>query len=228
MADVTKFLSGMEAFQQQHFGENRELATSLVKGQKPQALLIGCCDSRVDPALLMDCDLGDLFILRNIANLVPPYLKNDDYHGVSSSLEYAVCYLEVSDIIILGHSECGGIEALMATANGEEAGEFIGKWVNIAASARDKVLQEMPDESPARKARACEREAVLVSLKNLMTFPWVKERVSKGQLSLHGWYYNISTGQLKYYNQLTGEFEILVKRYAPGKPQAKEGPQIKK
>ena len=199
MADVTKFLSGMEAFQQQHFGENRELATSLVKGQKPQALLIGCCDSRVDPALLMDCDLGDLFILRNIANLVPPYLKNDDYHGVSSSLEYAVCYLEVSDIIILGHSECGGIEALMATANGEEAGEFIGKWVNIAASARDKVLQEMPDESPARKARACEREAVLVSLKNLMTFPFVAKAVEEGELSLHGLWTDIGEGSLEYY-----------------------------
>ena len=223
MADVTKFLDGIENFQQQYFGENRDLATSLIKGQKPQALLIGCCDSRVDPAVLMDCDLGDLFILRNIANLVPPYLKNDDYHGVSSSLEYAVCSLEVSDIIILGHSECGGIEALMGTANGEEAGEFIGKWVSIAASARDKVLQTMPDAAPEKQAQVCEREAILVSLKNLMTFPWIKERVSKGQLSLHGWYYNISTGQLKYYNQLTGEFEILVKRYSPGKPQTEEG-----
>ena len=223
MADVTKFLSGMKAFQQQHFGKNPELVKTLSGGQTPQALLIGCCDSRVDPALLMDCDLGDLFILRNIANLVPPYLKNDDYHGVSSSLEYAVCYLEVSDIIILGHSECGGIGALMASAEGEDEGEFIGKWVNIAASARDKVLQEMPDESPEKQTRACEREAVLVSLKNLMTFPWVKERVSTGQLSLHGWYYNISTGQLKYYNQLTGEFEILVKRYSPGQPHTEEG-----
>ncbi|MDX2481545.1 MAG: carbonic anhydrase [Desulfuromusa sp.] len=219
MADVTKFLTGIETFQQQHFGENSELANTLVDGQKPQALLIGCCDSRVDPALLMDCSLGDLFILRNIANLVPPYLKNDDYHGVSSSLEYAVCYLEVSDIIVLGHSKCGGIGALMASANGTEAGEFIGKWVNIAASARDKVLQEMADDSPEKQARACEREAVLISLNNLMTFPWVKERVSKGQLSLHGWYYNIETGQLKYYNQLSGKFEILVKRYSPKRQQ---------
>lgn len=222
MADVTKFLDGIENFQQQHFGENHDFATSLVRGQKPQALLIGCCDSRVDPAVLMDCDLGDLFILRNIANLVPPYLKNEDSHGVNSCLEYAVCYLEVSDIIILGHSECGGIKALMGTANGEEAGEFIGKWVSIAASARDKVLQLMPDAPLAKQSQACEKEAILVSLKNLMTFPWLKERVSKGQLSLHGWYYNISTGQLKYYNQLTGEFEILVKRYSPRKLHAEE------
>ena len=98
MADVTKFLAGIANFQQQHFGENPELASSLASGQKPQALLIGCCDSRVDPALLTDSAPGDLFILRNIANLVPPYQKNDDYHGVSSTIEYAVCILEV-----LGH-----------------------------------------------------------------------------------------------------------------------------
>ena len=158
---------------------------------------------------------GDLFILRNIANLVPPYIVNDDYHGVSSSIEYAVCYLDVSDIIVLGHSGCGGINALMESASGKQAGEFIGKWVSIAASARDKVLRELPDEPADRQARACEKEAILVSLKNLLTFPWVKERVAQGRLSLHGWYYNIGTGQLKYYNQLTGEFEVLVERYNP-------------
>ncbi len=215
MADVTKFLTGIRTFQQQHFGENPELATTLAEGQKPQALLIGCCDSRVDPALVTDSSQGDLFILRNIANLVPPYLKNDDYHGVSSSIEYAVCHLEVSDIIVFGHSNCGGIGALMDSAQGEPAGEFIGNWVSIAASARDKVLREMPNESAEKQARACEKESILVSLRNLMTFPWVKERVSKGQLSLHGWYYNMGTGQLRYYNQLTREFEVLVKHYSP-------------
>lgn len=214
MADVTKFISGIENFQQQHFGENSELAASLKCGQKPQALMIGCCDSRVDPALLTDSAPGDLFILRNIANLVPPYKKNDDYHGVSSSIEYAVCYLDVSDIIVMGHSHCGGIGALMQSVNGEEEGEFIGKWVNIAASARDKVITEMADKSVAEQARACEKEAILVSLRNLMTFPWVKERVSRGKLSLHGWYYNIGTGQLKYYNPHIGAFEVLVERYA--------------
>lgn len=215
MADVTKFISGIANFQQQHFGENSELATNLLAGQKPQALLIGCCDSRVDPALLTDSAPGDLFILRNIANLVPPYQKNDDYHGVSSSIEYAVCYLNVSDIIVMGHSHCGGIAALMQSAQGEKEGEFIGTWVNIAASARDKVIREMADSSAEKQARACEKEAILVSLKNLMTFPWVRERVGKGQLSLHGWYYNIGTGQLKYYDQLTNTFDVLVERYSP-------------
>ena len=158
MADVTKFLSGIANFQQEHFGDNPELAKNLLTGQKPQALLIGCCDSRVDPALLTDSAPGDLFILRNIANLVPPYTKSDDFHGVSSSIEYAVCFLEVSDIIILGHSNCGGIGALMDSAAGEEAGEFIGKWVSIAASARDKVMTEMSDLPEDKKARACESD----------------------------------------------------------------------
>lgn len=224
MADVTKFITGIANFQQQHFGENPELANTLLSGQKPQALLIGCCDSRVDPALLTDSAPGDLFILRNIANLVPPYTKSDDYHGVSSSIEYAVCFLKVSDIIILGHSNCGGIDALMDSADGEEAGEFIGKWVNIAASARDKVLADMADEPREKQARCCEKEAILVSLKNLMTFPWVKERVAKGQLCLHGWYYNMGTGQLRYYNQLTGEYEILVERYSPRKNKISANP----
>ena len=215
MSDVTKFINGIESFQQQHFGENPELASTLISGQKPQALLIGCCDSRVDPALLTDCAQGDLFILRNIANLVPPYLKSEQYHGVSSSIEYAVCFLEVSDIIIMGHSNCGGIGALMNSVNGEETGEFVGKWVSIASSARDKVTAEMADESAEKQSRACEKEAILVSLRNLMTFPWVRERVANGKLSLHGWYYNMGTGQLRYYNQITGEFEVLVKKYAP-------------
>ncbi len=215
MADVTRFINGIINFQQQHFGENAELASTLLAGQKPQALLIGCCDSRVDPALMTDCAPGDLFILRNIANLVPPYLKNDDYHGVSSSIEYAVCVLEVSDIIVLGHSGCGGIAALMDSADGSETGEFIGKWVNIAAAARDKVLKTMPHESMEKKTRACEQEAILVSLKNLMTFPWVRDRVAQGRLSLHGWYFDIGNGRLKYYNQVTGEYDVLVDRYAP-------------
>lgn len=214
MADVSKFLAGIANFQQQHFGDNPERANDLMAGQKPQALLIGCCDSRVDPALLTDSSPGDLFILRNIANLVPPYCKSTEYHGVSSSIEYAVLFLNVTDIIILGHSGCGGIAALMESAKGEKAGEFIGNWVNIAASARDKVIAELTNEPPEKQARACEKEAILVSLKNLMSFPFVKERVARGQLSLHGWYYNMGTGQLRHYNQLSGEYEVLVKRYA--------------
>ncbi len=213
MSDITKFIQGISRFQQQHFGNNPDLASELKDGQRPKALLIGCSDSRVDPALLTDCAPGDLFMVRNVANLVPPYETTHGYHGVSSALEYAVCFLEVSNIIVMGHSGCGGIGGLMETAAGKDVGEFIGKWVSIAAPARDKVLEKYPDKSPEEQLRACEKEAILVSLGNLVTFPWIKERVAKGLLALHGWYYNIGTGQLKYYNQFSGEFEILVEPF---------------
>lgn len=223
MSDISNFIEGIARFQENHFGENPKLAAELKVGQHPQALLIGCCDSRVDPALLTDCAPGDLFIIRNVANLVPPYKSSTDHHGVSSALEYAVCFLEVDDIIILGHSGCGGIRGLMETAKGKEVGEFIGNWVNIAAPARDKVLSELADASAEKQLHVCEKEAILVSMNNLMSFPWVKERVARGQLTLHGWYYNISTGQLKYYNQLSGTFEVLVERYSPHLLNAREG-----
>lgn len=223
MTDITRLLTGIKKFQQHYFGDNPKLANTLIAGQNPQVLMIGCCDSRVDPALLTACAQGDLFVLRNIANLVPPYLKNDDYHGVTSSIEYAVCHLKVSDIIVLGHYDCGGIAALLESANNNETGEFIGKWISIANPARDKVLREMPDEPREKQARACEKESILISLKNLMTFPWIRDRVSKGQLTIHGWYYNISTGQLRCYNQAKEEFEIIVKRYAPNLSGSSEG-----
>ncbi|MFO7765165.1 MAG: carbonic anhydrase [Pelovirga sp.] len=213
MADVNRFLEGVSIFQKQHFGKNSELATALTSGQKPQALLIGCCDSRVDPALLMTCAPGDLFVLRNIANLVPPFTKNDDYHGVSSSIEYAVCFLKVSDIIVLGHSQCGGINALMSSAKGELFGDFIGKWVSIAEPARDKVLDEYSQSSIEEQLCACEKESILVSLSNLAGFPWVAERVKLGTLELHGWYYDIRSGQLSGYNRAKDDFEVMVEGY---------------
>ncbi len=213
MADITKLIKGIKRFQKQHFGANPELANALKDGQKPKTLLIGCSDSRVDPALLTGCAPGDLFMIRNVANLVPPYEKSHGYHGISSALEYAVCFLEVENIIILGHSGCGGIAGLMETAKGKEVGEFIGKWVSIVAPARDKVLKEMTDKSPDEQAHACEKEAILVSLNNLLTFPWIKERSASGKLTLHGWYYNIGTGELKSYNHSSETFEILVDQY---------------
>ncbi len=213
MSDISKLFSGIARFQQLHYGENPELADRLKSGQRPNALLIGCSDSRVDPALLTDCAPGDLFMVRNVANLVPPYEQGLGYHGVSSALEYAVCFLDVKHIIVMGHSGCGGIGGLMGATQGKELGEFIGKWVNIAAPARDKVLKELAGKSLEEQTRACEKEAILVSLQNLLTFPWIEERVKEGELTLHGWYYNIASGQLKYYNALTDKFEVQVASY---------------
>ncbi len=215
MSKVEQFIEGFRRFQQQLYGDNIRLAGKLKRGQHPQALVVACCDSRVDPALLTDCAPGDIFTVRNIANLVPPYESDDALHGVSASLEYAVCNLEVRDIIILGHSSCGGIEGLLSAAEGEMVGEFIGRWVDIAAPARERALSRIACGEKEELSCLCEQEAVLTSLANLQTFPWLKARVDAGELHLHGWYFHIETGRLLGYRTASNSFEVLVDGYKP-------------
>ncbi len=215
MGNIDPFVEGFKRFQRQLYGDNERLAAKLKKGQNPQTLIIGCCDSRVDPALLMDCAPGDIFTVRNVANLVPPYESDDAFHGVSAALEYAVCTLKVKDIIILGHSSCGGIEGLLSATEGEMVGEFIGRWVDIASAARERALQRIASGSQEELSCLCEQEAVLTSLANLHTFPWLKQRVDAGELHLHGWYFHIETGRLFGYCTEKGRFEVLVDGYTP-------------
>jgi carbonic anhydrase len=157
--------------------------------------------------MLTSADPGDLFVVRNVANLVPPYIHGATAPGIRSAIEFAVRSLNVEHIIVLGHSGCGGIQALM---NGEgiieKQYEFIGAWVSIAKEARDQVLRDMPKASPEIQAGACERAAILLSLKNLRSFPWVRERMEKGTLSLHGWHFDMNTGVLSGHAPDTGEF----------------------
>jgi len=208
MTDISKFISGFKRFQTNYFGRDKELFGELKQGQNPSALVIACSDSRVDPAILTDCQPGDLFVVRNVANLVPPYEKGAGLHGVSTALEFSVRSLGVEHIIVLGHRQCGGIKALMEDRP-EVKGEFIGNWMNIAARAKERVLNEMPDASSDEKVCACETASILVSLENLLTFPWVKERVQQGSLMLHGWYFDIEKGSMVAYNPFTSEFEPL-------------------
>lgn len=172
-------------------------------------LLIGCSDSRVDPALLTGCAPGELFVIRNVANLVPPCEQDTRHHGISAALEYAVCHLDVEHVIILGHSGCGGINALMHGINNGRSAQFIGPWVSIAERARDRIRSELAGKEPEKQNRACEQAAILISLENLLTFPWVRERVEAGTLLLHGWYFDISTGQLLSYVPERAAFEPL-------------------
>lgn len=220
MHEINKFISGFRRFQESYFCEDDRLFSSLKKGQTPGTLVIACSDSRVDPAILMDCQPGDLFVVRNVANLVPPYEPDAGYHGVSAALEFAVRHLRVEHVIVMGHSQCGGVNALMrgvadpssTSASSDESGEFIGKWVRIAAPARERVLQELPTSSHDKQCRACEQAAVLVSLENLLTFPWVLERVEAGDLLLHGWYFDLAKGELLHYLPQSSCFEPLVPR----------------
>jgi carbonic anhydrase len=200
--DVEVFLAGFRRFQARFFGGDRELYEELRHGQRPHALVIACCDSRVDPAHLLDARPGDLFVVRNVANLVPPYESDGATHGVSAALEFAVRSLGVAHICVLGHGQCGGVRALLEGAQGE----FLPRWVAIAQEARDEVLARLPGKSLEMQARACEQASLLLSLRNLLTFPWVAERVEAGTLALHGWYFDLERGRLLGYDAATGRF----------------------
>ena len=191
-------IAGYRDFRGQVWPHRRALFRELARdGQKPSALVIACCDSRVDPGMIFDAGPGELFVVRNVANLVPPYAPDDAYHGTSAAIEFGVLALQVPDLIVLGHAMCGGIRHLL---QGDPAPtDFVGPWMQIARAARDRVLACTAEADPASEATrtACENEAVRLSLDNLRTFPWIAEREAAGTLRLHGATFDIRTGLLQ-------------------------------
>ena len=173
----------------------------LSRGQEPDVLVIACSDSRVDPALVFGARPGDLFVVRVVANLVPPQQPGDAItHGVMAAVEYGVKALGVSHVVVCGHSHCGGIKAAIDVARGQEAPpfEYLGPWVALADAACRDVLAEGSgdDRSDAELAAAAERRSVLKSVGNLRSYAWIRERVERGELALHGWWFDIDTGNL--------------------------------
>lgn len=217
MADIATFLAGFERFQEKYFAGDDSVFARLRQGQNPRTLVISCCDSRADPGMLMGAGPGDIFVVRNVANLVPPYRNGAEMPGIRADIEFAVKGLNVEQIIILGHSGCGGIRALM-DGEGVTASnyEFIGAWVSIAQAAREQVLRDLAGEPDAVQARACERAAIALSLENLMSFPWIRERVETGTLALHGWYFDIDAGELLAFSNETSSFAPLVAKPVAG------------
>lgn len=210
MNSPQQLIQGFRRFRERHFTRDDALYRQLVEqGQTPKILVVACCDARVDPAIVLDCAPGDLFVIRNVANLVPPSENLGGHHGTSAALEFGVRNLGVKHIIVLGHAHCGGIRALMESAGGSDQYSFIGDWVRLVESARAGVEQDMPEASKEVRLRNCEQRAILVSLDNLMTFSWVRERVENGVLKLHGWYFDIERGQLLSHDATTGEFVPL-------------------
>jgi carbonic anhydrase len=161
-------------------------------GQQPRALIIACSDSRTDPQMVFNARPGELFVVRNVANIVPPYGPDDHPHGVSSAIEFAVRSLKVREIVVLGHAMCGGIQALLNGAP-REVSDFVGQWVSIAEPARELALKAPPE----LQQRVCELEAVRLSLANLLTFPWIKDAVEAGHITLHGCFFDIRSGVLE-------------------------------
>ncbi|MHA7841636.1 MAG: carbonic anhydrase [Gammaproteobacteria bacterium] len=194
-----------KAFKHEHFKVNQTFKPLVEHGQQPKVLVIACSDSRVDPALLLGCELGELFVVRNVANLVPPYKQDPRHHGTSAALEFAVMGLVVTDIIVLGHSHCGGIRALMGAAS-SKGSDFITTWMSIAEPAKAHVLAHYGNCSAEEQAHRCEKGSLAISLNNLMSFPWIKKRVIDQQLSLHGWFFNLETGEIEAYNEEKKDF----------------------
>jgi carbonic anhydrase len=209
MDDIQRFLTGFRVFQKDYFGPQSDHFEPLKHGQSPKTMIIGCSDSRVDPALLTNSAPGDIFMVRNVANLVPPFESDGGQHGVSAALEFAVTILEVEHIIVLGHSQCGGINALMNGNCEARGGSFISRWMSIAAPARDRIRTELAEKDAAHQQRAAEQAAILLSIENLHSFPFIDERITQGSLSLHGWYFDLREGELLEYRADDGAFKKL-------------------
>ncbi|MEZ5819744.1 MAG: carbonic anhydrase [Bradyrhizobium sp.] len=180
----------------------RELS---VRGQSPEVMVIGCCDSRVSPEVIFDAGPGELFVVRNIANLVPVYAPDGGAHGVSAALEFAVQVLRVKHIVVLGHAQCGGIRAFIDKIEPLSPGDFIGRWMSMFIKPGETVEQR-PHETMLDFATRIEKAAVFRSLENLMTFPCVRILVERGKLQLHGAYFGVAEGSLFVLDQEAREF----------------------
>jgi len=190
---MQNLLAGYRRFRAHGWPEKRaEFETLADKGQAPKAMVVACIDSRVDPAMIFDARPGEMLTVRNVANLVPPYGPDATFHGTSAALEFGVQVLEVQHVIVLGHGLCGGVKALLEGAP-MHAKEFIVPWMSLARPACELAMR---DSSSNNVQRRCEFEVVKVSLANLMTFPWVAERVAAGKLQLHGAWFDVRFGEL--------------------------------
>jgi carbonic anhydrase len=198
------FASGRLQSEQDRY---RELAEH---GQTPEIMVIGCCDSRVSPEVIFDARPGELFVVRNVANLVPPYETDGKYHGVSAALEFGVGVLKVKHIVILGHAHCGGIRAYAEDAEPISPGDFIGRWMSLMAPAAEKVGAR-GSMSRADYLERMEKASIVNTLDNLMTFPRLSKLIERGAVTLHGAYFGVAKGELSVLDRATGEFRPVEK-----------------
>ncbi|MDQ3482530.1 MAG: carbonic anhydrase [Pseudomonadota bacterium] len=208
MGRFTRLIEGYRRFRQEQWPKERGRWSELAEGQSPATMVIACSDSRVDPAEIFDTRPGEIFVVRNVANLAPPYETSRGYHGVSAALEFAVTQLEVEEVLVLGHGSCGGCNAaLTGRFDGASPGEghFIADWVSMLHPARDRVRERHP-ELGSKAVLEMEWEAVKLSLANLRTFPWVVERETAGSLKLHGAHFSIAEGRLYVLDEAEGCF----------------------
>jgi len=202
---MDRLLCGYRRFRRDRWPERRRQFEALADtGQRPRALVVSCADSRVDPGMIFDADPGELFVVRNVANLVPPCSPDGAYHGTSAALEFGVRILNVPDILVMGHALCGGVRALLDGAPAEAA-DFIAPWIGLAAPARDRARART---DLADQQLCCEQETIRLSLENLLTFPWIESRRAAGTLRLSGAHFDIRSGELSLLGE-DGKFVIV-------------------
>ncbi|MEQ1888884.1 MAG: carbonic anhydrase [Alphaproteobacteria bacterium] len=197
---------GYRQFKDAHLAEQAALYRRLAEGQTPRVMMIACADSRVDPATIFSAGPGELFVVRNVANLVPPYEENGGYHGTSAAIEFAVENLGVQDIVIMGHGQCGGIAASLSS---RPVGKFIAPWVDMISQTRDAVLADNPGADTAALQQALELAAIGHSLQNLTGFPFVRGAIHDGRVRLHGAWFAIASGELRWMSQ-GNQFEKIL------------------
>ncbi len=204
---IFDLMKGNQSFQNVYFENHEKEFLDLVNhGQEPKVLFIGCSDSRVIPSLIMGTKPGELFVIRNIGNFVPPYSPDDDYHGTAAAIEYAVNVLNVEDIIVCGHTHCGACESLFKPRNKDLP--HVNKWLELGNKAKEIALSKNISDND-EKLRLTEQISIVLQVENLLTYPYIKERVKDKKIFIHGWYYIIEKGELEYYNSKTQSFEPL-------------------
>lgn len=204
-------LSGYHRFRDNDWVDDRARWAELAEGQSPQTMVISCSDSRVDPSQIFDVAPGEIFVVRNVAALVPPYETTPGQHGVSAALEFAVQVLKVREILVMGHGLCGGCQAALTRAMDDAdfgEGAFVRHWISLLDEAQAKVAKEHGTEGRDAELQM-EFAAIKVSLTNLMTFPFVREKVENGDLSLRGTHFSIAEGRLYLLDQSSGEFSVV-------------------
>ena len=206
---MEKLYHGIETFKKAHFHRDRAFYRQLSRQQCPEAFFITCADSRIDPNLVTQSRPGDLFIVRNVGNLIPPHGSIGDANSMAAALEFAVQVLQVADIIVCGHSGCGAMQALLEDdGSGEEPSHLRG-WLQIAAPVKERVQQRCTTSSTAHQLRMLEQENVLEQIENLRTYPFINAAFLEGRLRIHGWYYDIAGGTVSFYEPEAARFERI-------------------
>lgn len=214
MQEFHKLVSGFHRFREASFLKEADFFAELSRKQTPKTLVIGCCDSRVDPSIIMHCRPGELFVVRNVAALVPPVSLARENDAVMAAVEYAVKHLLVENIVVMGHASCGGIHALMHP-EGVKHDRYISGWVSVA----EPMLARIEEKTGLNLSRAAEEGSVLLSIENLLSYDWIERRVLNKELKLHAWYYDLTNGLLSAYNTETENFEILERNEPTEQPQ---------